>query len=735
MRYIDYVNVRMGTRTTVHRSCGNVNPFTAMPYGMNHYFLQTQNEDRWAFHADDVNTGGLRLSHIPSPWVGEYSKLIFCPTSGNGKNATRTDGGQESSFNIKEAIMTPAYISARLLRFGTSIEFSPTTRGGIIRMGWDKNISRFIPDGDTHRMIVFLDGHNNPYEIDYENGIITGSTDNFRSWRADHLPDNFKMFFALKLDHKLSKENTVKEDRGMSLAFEGSPETVVCRFATSFISVDQAKFNLENEVGCKSLENVRVECEMAWEELLSKIEIEAPKTVMDTFYSTLYRSLLFPRIFHEPCPDGFIRHYSPANGEICEGVMYTDNGFWDTYKTVYPLLSVITPDRYRDICQGFVNYYNEGGWLPRWMSPSALDCMPGTAIDAVFGDAAEKKVVTDEKLLKNMLEGLLKHIDNPPESPALGRDGWQSFNDLGYVTNKHRESVNKTQDYAYGNFCASQVAKALGDKETQAHLLSSAQNYKNLFDPETGFLRAKDENGNMRSDFTEFDWGGDYTEGGPWQNSFAVYHDYKGYSKLLGGRDIFLKKIEQLFATPPYFREFGYGGEIHEMTEMAIRTEFGQCALSNQPSFHLPYMFSCLGDRDRSAYWVKKCVRELFNAGPEGFPGDEDNGSMAAWYVFSALGFYPVCPGVAEYVIAAPSVDKAVVHLENGKTFKITAKDNCDANSYAKSITLNGKELDTTYITHGSIVEGGELEFFMSNTPSGECYNDDKLPYSLSDYQ
>lgn len=732
MRYIDYVNVKMGTRSTDKRSCGNVNPITAMPFGMNHYFLQTRNDYRWPFYADDVRTGGLRISHIPSPWIGDYSKLVLFPSSGNDKLSSLVLGKEECGYNIKTAKMTPAYIFARLPRYGVDMEFSPTLRGGIMRAKWYNEASSLISGGNIHRISVYIDGKECRYNIDYESGTVSGFTDNFRSWRADHLPRNFGMYFVLRFDRKISKKNTYCGEKGLSIAFNGSPKTVNCRFATSFISVDQARYNLESEVGVKNLETVKKECESVWENTLSKIEIDADLSTKKTFYSCLYRSFLFPRTFHEVCPDGVTRHFSPANGQICDGVMYTDNGFWDTYKTVYPLYSIIAREKYAEICKGLVNYYKEGGWLPRWMSPSALNCMPGTAVDAVFGDAAEKQVVTDPSLLSDMLEALLKHIDNPPESPALGRDGWDDFKNLGYVSNKYNESVNKTQDYSYGNYCASRVSKALGKTEITEKLLSTAKNYANLYDAQTGFLRAKDQNGNMRTDFTEFDWGGDYTEGGPWQNSFAMYHDFNGYSELLGGRDVFLKKIEQLFATPPYFRLFGYGSEIHEMTEMAICEGFGQCALSNQPSFHLPYMFSCLGDRDQSAFWVRKCVSELFKAEPDGFPGDEDNGSMSAWYVFSAMGFYPVCPGNAEYVLASPSVNKAVLHLENGCSFTVIGKNNSKKNVYATRISVNGKAINKTFITQDEIISGSELVFELSDKPSKQSYTAEELPSSLT---
>ena len=396
------------------------------------------------------------------------------------------------------------------------------------------------------------------------------------------------------------------------------------------------------------------------------------------------------------------------------------------------MYSLIASDKYEEMCRGFVNQYKEGGWLPRWTAPCAVNCMPGTAIDAVFGDAAVKGVVTDKELLKEMLQSLLKHADNVSDNPAAGRDGIADFKKIGYVSNNHHESVNKTLDYAYGDFCISKVADAIGDTDTAERLKCSSLNYQNLFDPETGFMRAKDQNGNMRDNFSEFDWGGDYTEGGPWQNSFSVYHDFYGYAKLLGGRKEFLDKLQLLFDTPPYFKEYGYKSEIHEMTEMVLENGFGQCALSNQPSFHVPYLFSCMGDRDRSAYWVRKCVKELFRAEPEGFPGDEDNGSMATWYVFSALGFYPVCPGCDEYVLASPSVDSAVIHLDNGKDLTIIAKNNSKRNVYASVIALDGNKHQNVYVTQDELKNASMLEFEMSDKPSEQAYTDAQLPYSLS---
>lgn len=734
MRYIDLVNIKMGTHSVCERSCGNTNPLMARPFGANHYLPQTRDNERWMYHPDDVRFFGIRLTHIPSPWMGDYLKLLMMPTCGS-KSGAAVDGNSQSSYDAENAKLTPAYMDLYLIRYGIRLEFTPTLHGGYMRVKWHEKASEFVNGGERRGFLLNYSGIDKGGEncsIDFKNGKIFGYTNNFRQRGAENAAKDLKLYFVFELGAELDEESSVLSHGVVNLAFKGSPENASIRFATSFISTEQAEYNLEREIGKHGFDELRSEAEAEWEGYLSKIEIQANDAVKRTFYSCLYRSFLFPREFHEHCPDGKIRHFAPECGGVFEGPMYVDNGFWDTYKTVYPLYSLIASDRYREMCEGFVNFYKEGGWLPRWTSPCAVNCMPGTAIDAVFGDAAVKGVVTDEKLLRDMLESLLKHSENVSSSPAYGRDGLEAFISLGYVSDEYHESVNKTLDYAYGDFCISRVADALGEKEISARLRENAKKYRNLFDAETGFMRARNREGKMREDFSEFDWGGDYTEGGAWQNSFAVYQDLLGYAELLGGREKFLSMIQRLFDMPAFFKEKGYSSEIHEMTEMFLQGGFGQCALSNQPSFHVPYLFSCMGDRDRSAYWVRKCTKELFKAEPKGFPGDEDNGSMATWYVFSALGFYPVCPGVDEYVFGSPCVDSAILHLDNGKAFKILAVGNDDDNIYASDIRLNGQKMLNVVIKQSEIKNGGELDFTMNHEPSMQYYNDDQLPYSMS---
>lgn len=741
MRCIDYVNVKMGTGSVVEMSSGNTNPLTGRPHGMNNFLTETSDDVRgWPFLPWRARTTGIRLTHIASPWIGDYLKLVFMPTAGSEYGASTErqppKNAYESAFDAKHAVMTPAHIKLSLLRYGIDFELTPTERGGIMRAHYTEYLPRVLKNGDQHRFILDFrpkaDKQDAAVEIDYEKGILTGYTNNCHERGYEFAPEGLRIYFTLHFDTPIDAEKTVMGAGVVNLCFAGSPADVTCRFATSYISVEQAEQNLKSEVGEKSFEAVLKEAEDAWENYLSRIEIDADEDTKRTFYSCLYRSFVFPRAFHETCPDGKIRHFSPVNGKICDGYLYTDNGFWDTYKTVYALYSLIAADDYAKMCEGFLNYYREGGWLPRWVSPFPLNCMPGTAIDAVFGDAAVKGVVTDKALLSEMLESLLKHVDNPSEKPCYGRDGWAEYRRYGYVLRPAKENVSKTLDYAYGDFCIAQIADLLGKEDVKARLLRSARAYRKLYDPETGFMRSFDKDGKRTESFSEFNWGHDYVEGSVWQNTFAVYHDLLGYAKLLGGREKFLALVQRLFDTPPYYEQHFWSEEQHEMSEMAMQRDFGQCGINNQPSFHIPYLFSCMGDRDRTAYWVRRLVKELFAADEHGFPGDEDNGSMATWYVFSALGFYPVCPGVPEYVVATPTVRRALIHMDNGKTLEISAPKNSESRLYAKQIKKDGKKLRRTALDHTDLREGGKLSFVMSETPSGQTYTDKQLPYSMT---
>lgn len=721
MNPISYVNVRQGTCSVPEFSCGNTLPLTAALHGMNHFALETRGTTHTLFyHPTDNFTTGIRLTHMPSPWINDYGHFTFIAASGDGIGA-RLGKECRSSFTQARSVMMPDRLKVELQLFRCEMELVPTTRGAIVGMTWrDDTVKRFAL---THF------GKNATIDLSSDRMSICGYT-TAHTWETH---ENFRMYYTIHFDAPIHAEQSViRQGEGAcaNLVFDTDRKEITARIATSFISAMQAERNYETELADRSLAELHNACEQAWNERLSLIEIEADEETMRTFYSCLYRMMLFPRIFFEYGADGKPYHYSPDAGKVFEGVFYTDNGFWDTYKTVYPLYSLILPELYTDICRGFCNYYDETGWLPRWMSPGAVNCMPGTAIDAVFGDAAAKKVITDPKLLVRMLDSTMHHVTEVSENPAFGRDGVESFNALGYVTANHRESVNKTQDYAYGNFCIAHIAQQLGKTDLHDELIASSLRYRNLYDRSSGFLRAKDAEGNMRENWSCIQWGADYTEGSAWQNSLAMFHDYGGMAKLMGGLDAMETHLDALFAAKSDYDIYGYGIEIHEMLEMAA-VDFGQCAMSNQPSFHIPYLYSCIGRPEKTQYWVRRIMDELFSAEPTGYPGDEDNGSMAGWYVFSALGFYPVCPGAPEYVIGSPAVRSAVLHLGNGKTLSLFAEGQKAGKYFVSQIALNGETVENTYLAHEELIQGGRLTFAMSNTPIHTHYSESQLPYSV----
>ncbi len=735
MKYVDLVDIQMGTDSIPSFSRGNTAPLVTHPFGMASFGIETrESKFNLFFHPDDPITTGVRLTHLPSPWIADYAYLTIMPQSGMVPDLTVHC---KSGYRRRETTMNPYSLQLYFMRYRARMNLAPTMRGGAFDVTWEK------PD-EVHRLALNFGRDMATVTIDPQTRRVYGTVSS-HVWQV---PENFKMFFVLECDRPFDLENTVAgnvngdsfvkdtqyegKNLVLNLAFQqDGSQQLHATISTSFISFQQAEVTAQRELVNRPVAQLQQLAAQAWEEKLARIEIDpVDMDQMKTFYSCLYRMFLFPRVFYEFDAQNQMVHYSPANGKVYPGPMYTDNGFFDTYMSVYPLFSLIMRDEYAEMCEGFLNYYRESGWLPRWMSPAALDSMPGTFIDQVFADAVAKGIVTDNKTIALMLEAMIKHANQPGTEAKFGRDGIRDYLEYHYVTDKYRESVNKTQNYAYGDFSIAVIARHLGMMDEYQKYMGRSQYYRNLFDYETTFMRAKDEQGKMREDWTQFDWGRDYTEGGPWQNSFTVPHDTLGLASLFGGRMGLVQKMDRLFNTPPYYNTFWYGTEIHEMTEMAA-VDFGQCALSNQPSFHIPYLYSMMGFPNKTAYWVRKAQRELFHW-RVGYPGDEDNGSTSGWYVFSTMGFYPSCPSVPEYVLGSPGVKQCVIHTHLGTDFVIEAKNNDHDKVYWRDPMLNGKPYDKVYLKHEDIMQGGRFTFNMSSYPAELVYDEAALPYSVS---
>ena len=637
MNYIPFVNIKMGTKSVPRFSCGNTLALTQRPFAMAGWCPQTQDpQSGWFFKPDVPALEGIRLTHQPSPWINDYGAFVMTPQNDGVYNA---NPAAWSSYRIEDSVYRPDYLMIRFLRSGTKFELTPTERGAAIRLSVEV---------DRPTCLSFFPVRGN-YSYRVEGDYLLGVTDGHTLDAAK----DFRMYFAVKfLDGGMDAQKTVlfgqengpAPGAGAHVALNG--KVVEARIGTSYISEEQAKLAIEQDCGNKSFATLCDEAEDLWEEYLHRVEVETETDEeMETFYSCLYRTFLFPHKAYEIDAQGNPIHYCPFDGQTKKGYRYTDNGFWDTYRTVYPFFSMVARDEFAQILEGFVNDYLEGGWLPRWPSLGEVGCMPSTLIDAVIAEAAQDGIGSRE-LLENALQGMLHHANNESKEARYGRNGCLAYLKYGYVPrNLNRESVNLTLDAAYGDWCIAEVAQRLGkSEELVAQYRKRALNYRNLFDPETGFMRGRDEQGKMADNFDPFSWGGEYTEGSAWQSSFAVQHDLDGLAELYGGPDKLLKKLDDLFAAPPIYRVGGYKTEIHEMSEMAA-CDLGQFAISNQPSFHFPWIYAYFGQEEKCAYWVRRAAQEYFYAGDDGYPGDEDNGTMSAWYIFACLGIYPLCPG------------------------------------------------------------------------------------------
>lgn len=708
------IDTRFGTANQHSFSGGNCLPYTGVPFGMNYFAPQTTAEKgSWWFHPQDRTFQGYRLTHQPSPWMGDYSRLLFTPVSGFLSEMSLT--AAQSSYRPEEAIFEPSQLKITQLRYQATSAMIPTMYGGALDINYRQT---------DNGLLLHLPGR---YEIKLvDENCVEGWVINLTGCED---PD-FTMYLAMEFDQPLqNKLETFGGEDGFIRFDFGDAKKVVAKFATSFIDLETAKRNLATDVVGTPAE-LLAKSRHTWQSYLDKIEVTThnPKH-QETFYHNLYRCFLFPQTFYEFDVAGEAVHYNTTAKEVTPGVLYTNNGFWDTFRTVYPLFSLVCQDKLSEMLAGFLNCYKDSGFLPKWLSPDERGLMPGTLIDGLIADAAVKNIRLD--LMPEFLEAMKKSATVQSDNPHYGRRGTKDYLEYGYVPLDHDESVNHTQDYAYSDYCISKVAEVLEDQETSEFYQKQSLNYLNIFDPETGFMRAKDKAGNFRPDFNPNRWGKDYTEGSAWQNSFSVYHDFNGLIKAYGGKEVFEEKITDLFNQEPVFDVKGYGMEIHEISEMAA-IEFGQFAISNQPSFHYPYLASYIGKPEMTQPLIKQTLQECFSTDFNGYPGDEDNGTTAAWYIFNSLGFYPVTSGSGEYVIGMPLVETATIHLSNGKDLQIDCGHNQPQQLFIHDIKFNGETHTPLYFRHEDLYQGGQIDFHLGIVSVSRKLQATDYPFSLS---
>ncbi len=703
--YTQYVNIRQGTFSEMRYSCGNTLPLVAAPFGMNHFCVQTKAADAgWFYHPTHRQTEGVRLTHQPSPWMGDYGHFVFMPQSGESYVLEH-----ERTSGFTEPELAPGHMELYFKRYQARMGLAASDRCAVMELRWDTD--------STPRFALLPFDCDTSLRLEPETGSLTG----WVNATGDGTRRDFRLYFCMHFDRPIDCAATKITDRsgktepglsgsgrgvGINVAFHlPRGQKLTARLGTSFLSVEMAEKNLRREVGQLDYAGLKTQTAQKWNDLLSKIEISDTPEKMKTFYSCLHRCFLFPRMFYEYDDNGNPIHYCTSDGTTRPGVMYTDNGFWDTGRTLYPLFALLIPDRLREMLTGYLNFYQEEGWLPKWVSPGERGIMPGTLVDGVLADAAVKGLLSREQMAL-ALDGMLKNANVPSGDRLHGRVGVAEYVAQGYVPcDRYGESVNNMLDACYCDYGIAQVAGLLGKTDLQAQYMGRARGYRVLFDEEAGFLRGLNSDGSRRPGFIPEQWADEYCEGSAWQNAFGVYHDVEGLAVLYGGREQLLRKLDDLFAAPPTFDVGKYHAEIHEMTEMQALGEkgFGQCGISNQPSFHIPYLYSALGCPEKTAYWVRRLVEEAFHSGETGYPGDEDNGSMSAWYVFSVLGLYPLCPGKEEYVTGTCCAAQARLLLGNGHVVTISG-----SGSYP---SVDGIPCGQPRLTHAQLLQANNLYF------------------------
>ena len=731
---VDYVNPLMGTDSKFSLSNGNTYPAIAMPWGMNFWTPQTgEMGDGWAYtyHSDKIR--GFKQTHQPSPWINDYGQFSLMPVTGR---LAIDQNHRASWFSHKAETVTPYYYSVYLADHDVTTEIAPTERSAYFRFTF--------PETDKSYVVIDAFDRGSYVKVIPEQNKIVGYT----TRNSGGVPRNFKNWFVIEFDKPFDNQlvwagyDPVKNHLELESNHVGAVvgfktrrgEAVHAKVASSFISLEQAEQNLK-EIGDRTFDQVKEAGRAVWNDVLGRIEIEDDDIHRkETFYSCLYRSVLFPRSLFEVTAEGNVMHYSPFNGEVLPGYMFTDTGFWDTFRCLFPLVNLVYPSMGEKMQEGLLNTYLESGFFPEWASPGHRGCMVGNNSASVVADAFLKNVTKADAV--KMYEGLLSGANSVhPRVSSTGRLGWQYYNELGYVPYDVRinESAARTLEYAYDDWCIYKMGQKLGRPQEELDLYAKrSQNYRNLYDPEHKLMRGKNQDGTFQSPFNPLKWGDAFTEGNSWHYTWSVFHDVQGLVDLMGGKEEFVAQLDSVFAVPPVFDDSYYGGVIHEIREMQIMN-MGNYAHGNQPIQHMIYLYNYAGQPWKAQYWLREVMNRLYFATPDGYCGDEDNGQTSAWYVFTALGFYPVCPGSGEYVMGAPYFKSATLHLENGKSVVFSAPDNSDENRYIKSMTVNGKKYTRNYINHFELLKGGKYVFDMENEPCrSRGVNDTDFPYSFS---
>lgn len=715
---VSYVNPLVGSASKPELSTGNTYPAIARPWGMNFWTPQTgKMGDGWIYTYNADKIRGIKQTHQPSPWINDYGQFSIMPVT-NGKHFT--EDARASWFSHKAETATPYYYKVYLADHDASVELTPTSRAAAIRITYPAT-------ADAYLVIDAFDKGSSVTILPDKQTVVGYSTKN-----SGGVPEGFKNYFVLRFDRPFVYTATLDGDslhEGSLTATSQHASAVVgfhtrrgeevnVKVASSFISLEQALQNLK-EVEDKTFEQVKTEGQEEWNQVLGKINVDDDNIDhLRTFYSCLYRCLLFPRSFYEINDMGKPIHYSPFNGKVMPGYLFTDTGFWDTFRALFPLLNLVYPSVNQKIQSGLVNAYLESGFLPEWASPGHRDCMVGNNSASVVADAYIKGLRGYD--IETLWKALV-HDANAvhPNVSSSGRKGFEYYNKLGYVPCDVgiNESVARTLEYAYDDWCIYQLGLKLGKSKKELKAFQQgALNYRNVFDNETKLMRGRKANGSFQSPFNPLKWGDAFTEGNSWHYTWSVFHAPNDLAKLMGGQEKFGQMLDSVFQLPPLFDDSYYGFTIHEIREMQIMN-MGNYAHGNQPIQHMIYLYNYAGMPWKTQYWVREVMDRLYSANPDGYCGDEDNGQTSAWYVFSALGFYPVCPGSTDYVMGSPYFKRVTISLENGKLLTIKADNNTKHNRFVEQVIVNNQPYSGFLFAHDLLLSGPTLQFNMGDKP------------------
>lgn len=732
---VDYVSTLVGTLSKHSLSTGNTYPAVARPWGMNFWTPQTgEMGNGWTYCYTEDKIRGFKQTHQPSPWINDYGQFVIMPVTGE---PVFDQHSRASWFSHKAEEARPYYYGVYLADHDVYVELTPTERAAAFRITYpESEMSYLVVDAFDNASYIKV--------LPEENKIIGYTTKN-----SGGVPEGFKNWFVVESDTPFEYVSTISDGKDWSetvLESESSHSGAVVGFktvkgqevnlkvASSFISPEQAQVNMK-ELGDGNFDRIKEEGRARWNEILGRIKVEDNNIDnLRTFYSCLYRSVLFPRDLSEITAEGERVHYSPHSGEICKGYFFTDTGFWDTFRCLFPLLNLVYPEMNVLMQEGLVNTYLESGFLPEWASPGHRGCMVGNNSASVVADAYIKGIRGYD--IETLWEAV-KHGANAvhPTVPTTGRLGWELYNKYGYVPCDRgiHENAARTLEYAYNDWCIYTLGQALGKPEEEIAVYKErAMNYRNLYREEYSLMSGRKADGSFSDNFSPLKWGGDFTEGNALHYTWSVFHDPQGLINLMGGDEAFNANLDKVFEIPPHFDDSYYGFTIHEIREMQIMN-MGNYAHGNQPIQHMLYLYNWSGQPWKAQQRIREVMDKFYTCNPDGYCGDEDNGQTSAWYVFSAMGFYPVCPGTDQYILGTPLFKKVEVSLANGKKLTMEAPENNKENFYVEGIKVNGKRYTKTYFTHSQLSDGARIKFDMSDKPDKvRSTSAEDRPYSFT---